>query len=48
MQADDIVCVIEVMKMFHPVPATVGGTIRTIRVEDGQSIGYDEVLFVLS
>ncbi|HDR9759521.1 TPA: acetyl-CoA carboxylase biotin carboxyl carrier protein subunit [Burkholderia cepacia] len=47
-QADDIVCVIEVMKMFHPVPATVGGTIRTIRVEDGQSIGYDEVLFVLS
>ncbi|MFT4069124.1 acetyl-CoA carboxylase biotin carboxyl carrier protein [Paraburkholderia sp.] len=47
-QPDDTVCVIEVMKMFHPVPATVGATIRTIRVEDGQSIGFDEVLFVLS
>jgi acetyl-CoA carboxylase biotin carboxyl carrier protein len=45
---EETVCVIEVMKMFFPVQATVDGTIQTIPVKDGQHIGFEEVLFVLS
>ena len=44
----DTVCVIEVMKMFYPVPATMGGTVRAIRVEEGQQVGFDEVLLDLA
>ena len=43
----ETVCIIEVMKMFFPVAAAVGGTVEAIRVADGQQVGFDEVLLVL-
>lgn len=43
-QAGDTLCLIEVMKMFHPITAPAAGTVRSIRVEDGQQVNFDEVL----
>jgi acetyl-CoA carboxylase biotin carboxyl carrier protein len=40
-------CLIEVMKLFTTIEATVSGKIKDIVVEDGALVGYGQVLFVL-
>jgi acetyl-CoA carboxylase biotin carboxyl carrier protein len=35
------------MKMFNPIEADVGGTIRAILVEGGQPIEFDEPMFII-
>ena len=39
------VCLIEVMKLFTPVVAGVNGTVRSVCVEDGALVEYDQPLF---
>jgi acetyl-CoA carboxylase biotin carboxyl carrier protein len=43
--ADTIVCLIEVMKMMNSVPAGVAGTIAEIHVENADPVEYGQPLF---
>ena len=44
-EADTIVCIIEVMKMMNSVPAGVAGTIVEVCPENGQLVEYGAPLF---
>ena len=44
-EADTIVCIIEVMKMMNSVPAGVAGTISEIHVENAEAVEYGQPLF---
>ena len=46
--AGDVVCIIESMKMMHEIRTEKGGLIESVAVENGQAIGTGEVLFYLS
>lgn len=43
----ETLCNLEAMKMKSPIRATADGILAEIRVSEGQSVGYGEVLFVL-
>jgi acetyl-CoA carboxylase biotin carboxyl carrier protein len=45
--ADDLLMVLESMKMEVPVNAPAAGRIRSIAVEEGASVQEDDVLLVL-
>ena len=45
--ADDTVCLVEVMKMFNTVKAEVAGTIERILVENGQSVQHDQIVMLI-
>ena len=47
-QAGDVLCIIESMKMMHEIRATNGGVITQICVANGQPVGTGEALFKLS
>jgi acetyl-CoA carboxylase biotin carboxyl carrier protein len=44
-EADTIVCLIEVMKMMNSVPAGAAGTVAEIHVENAQAVEYGQPLF---
>lgn len=44
-EADTIVCLIEVMKMMNSVPAGVAGTIAEIHVQNAEAVEYGQPLF---
>lgn len=44
-EADTIVCLIEVMKMMNSVAAGVAGTIAEIHVENAEAVEYGQPLF---
>lgn len=44
---DDVVIVMEAMKMEIPVGAPVGGTIKEIKVAPGQAVEAEQVLAVI-
>ena len=44
-EADTIVCIIEVMKMMNSVPAGVSGTVADVIAENAQLVEYGEPLF---
>jgi acetyl-CoA carboxylase biotin carboxyl carrier protein len=44
-EADTIVCLIEVMKMMNSVAAGVAGTIAELHVENAQPVEYGQPLF---
>jgi acetyl-CoA carboxylase biotin carboxyl carrier protein len=44
-EADTIVCIIEVMKMMNSVPAGIAGTIAEIHVENAEAVEYGQALF---
>jgi acetyl-CoA carboxylase biotin carboxyl carrier protein len=44
-EADTIVCIIEVMKMMNSVPAGVVGTIAEIHVENAELVEHGQPLF---
>jgi acetyl-CoA carboxylase biotin carboxyl carrier protein len=46
-EAGETLCLIEVMKMFHAVPAPTAGILKAVRVKDGQHVEADEALFDL-
>jgi acetyl-CoA carboxylase biotin carboxyl carrier protein len=44
-EADTIVCIIEVMKMMNSVPAGIAGTIAEIHVANAEPVEYAQPLF---
>ena len=46
--AGDVICIIEAMKMFNQIEADRSGTVKAILVEDGHPVEYDEPLIVIA
>jgi len=46
-EAGDVICVLEAMKMENDVVAERGGTVAQVAVEEGQSVNQGDVLVVL-
>jgi len=44
---DDVVCIVEAMKVMNEIKAEVNGVIRKIFVEDSSSIEYGQPLFLV-
>jgi acetyl-CoA carboxylase biotin carboxyl carrier protein len=42
-----VVCIIEAMKVFNPIPAEVSGTIAKVLVTNGQVVEYGQPLFLV-
>ena len=47
-QAGDVLCIVESMKMMHEITAPVGGSVVAIAVANGQPISTGDPLFELS
>jgi acetyl-CoA carboxylase biotin carboxyl carrier protein len=43
----DTLCIIEAMKMMNQIDAEVAGTIKSIRVQNGDPVEYGQALFVV-
>ncbi len=43
----DTLCIIEAMKMMNQIEADKSGTIKSILVENGSPIEFDQVLFII-
>ena len=43
----DTLCIIEAMKMMNQIEADKAGKIRSILVDDGSPVEFDQVLFVI-
>jgi acetyl-CoA carboxylase biotin carboxyl carrier protein len=43
----DTLCIIEAMKLMNEIEADVSGTIKSILVENGQPVEYDQPLFII-
>ena len=43
----DTLCIVEAMKMMNQIDAEVTGTIKSIRVQNGDPVEYGQVLFVI-
>jgi acetyl-CoA carboxylase biotin carboxyl carrier protein len=46
-EKDDVVCIIEAMKMMNEIRAEVRGRVRKILIENGQPVEYEQPLFLL-
>lgn len=46
-QAGDVLCIIEAMKLMNELESEVGGTIAKIMVENAQPVEYGQVLFLI-
>ena len=44
---DDVIMIIEAMKMFNQIEADVSGTVVAILAENGQPVEYDQPLFLV-
>ncbi|MDH5356332.1 MAG: acetyl-CoA carboxylase biotin carboxyl carrier protein [Gammaproteobacteria bacterium] len=45
--AGDTLCIIEAMKMMNQIEADKSGTIKSILVENGNPVEFDQVLFII-
>ena len=43
----DTLCIIEAMKMMNQIEADVSGTIKSIRIQNGEPVEFGQVLFVI-
>ena len=43
----DTLCIIEAMKMMNQIEADKSGTIKSIMVDNGSPVEYDQVLFII-
>jgi acetyl-CoA carboxylase biotin carboxyl carrier protein len=43
----DAICIVEAMKMMNQIEAEVSGTIKSIRVQNGDPVEYGQILFVI-
>ena len=43
----DTLCIIEAMKMMNQIEAEVSGTIKSVRVQNGDPVEYGQALFVV-
>ena len=46
-QADDTVCLVEVMKMFNTVKAGVAGTVERIAIDNGKPVQHDQIVMLI-
>lgn len=46
-EAGNVVCIVEAMKLFNEIESDVTGTIVKVVVEDAQPVEYDQVLFLV-
>ena len=44
-QAGQVVCIVEAMKVFNQIPAEVSGRIEAMLVENGESVEFGQPLF---
>ncbi len=45
--AGDTLCIIEAMKMMNQIEADQSGTVRSILVENGSPVEFDQILFII-
>ena len=43
----DTLCIIEAMKMMNQIEADKSGTVRSILVENGSPVEFDQVMFII-
>ncbi len=43
----DTLCIVEAMKMMNQIDAEVSGTIKSIRVQNGEPVEYGQILLVI-
>ncbi|HNP36341.1 MAG TPA: acetyl-CoA carboxylase biotin carboxyl carrier protein, partial [Woeseiaceae bacterium] len=46
-QEGDTLCIIEAMKMMNQIDADVSGTVKSIRVQNGDPVEYGQTLLVI-
>jgi acetyl-CoA carboxylase biotin carboxyl carrier protein len=46
--AGDTLCIIEAMKLLNEIEADVGGTVKSVMVENGQPVEYGQPLFIIA
>ncbi|REH40514.1 biotin carboxyl carrier protein [Paraperlucidibaca baekdonensis] len=46
-QAGDVLCIIEAMKMMNQIQADKAGVVESILIEDGQPVEFDQPLFTI-
>lgn len=46
-QAGQVVCIVEAMKLFNEIESEISGKIVKVMVEDAQPVEYDQVLFLI-
>lgn len=44
---NQVVCIVEAMKLFNEIESEISGTIVKVMVEDAQPVEYDQVLFLV-
>jgi acetyl-CoA carboxylase biotin carboxyl carrier protein len=44
-QAGDVLCIVEAMKMMNQIEADKSGTIKSVLVENGEPVEFDQPLF---
>ena len=43
----DTLCIIEAMKMMNQIEADVPGTIKSVRIQNGEPVEFEQLLFVI-
>lgn len=43
----DVLCIVEAMKMMNQIEAEVSGTVKAVKVQNGEPVEYGQVLFVI-
>ena len=43
----DTLCIVEAMKMMNQIEAEVSGTVKSIRLQNGEPVEYGQILFVI-
>jgi acetyl-CoA carboxylase biotin carboxyl carrier protein len=43
----DTLCIVEAMKMMNQIDAEFSGTVKSIRVQNGEPVEYGQILFVI-
>lgn len=47
-EAGDVVCIVEAMKMMNQIEADHAGVVEAIHVEDGEPVEFDQALITIS
>ena len=46
-EAGDVVCIVEAMKMMNEIKSEFTGTVTAIKVEDGEPVEFDQQLIIV-